>query len=86
MDGIRIAYAPAPDYALRRMYRDGNEEPAGEPATFEEGWAAGQCAVYRGREHAYALYRGERRIARFGFNRLMPRATGSNLDALAGVL
>jgi len=86
VDRIRIAHAPAPDYALRRVYRDGTEEPAGEPATFEEGWVAGQGAVHRDREHAYALYRGERRIARFGFNRLMPRATGSNLDALAGVL
>ncbi len=86
MDRIRIAHAPAPDYALRRVYRDGTEEAVGEHPNFGDGWSAGQRAVHRDREHAYALYRGEQRIARFGFNRLMPRATAGNLDALAGVL
>ncbi len=86
MDGIRIAYAPAPDYALRRVQYDGSGQPAGAYPDFAVGWAAGQRAVHEDRAAAFALYRGERRVARFGFNRLLPRATAGNLDALAGVL
>ena len=86
MDRIRIAHAPAPDYALRRVHRDGNEEPAGEPATFEEGWAAVLRPIPAEQNATFGLYRGERRVARFGFNRLLPRATAGNLDALAGAL
>ena len=82
MDGIRIAHAPAPDYALRRVHPGGNEEPAGAYPDFAAGWAAGQRAVHADRGAAFALYRGEHRI---GFNRLMTRATGSNLDALAAI-
>lgn len=85
MDGIRIAHAPAPDYALRRVHPDGTEEPAGAYPDFDAGWAAGQRAVHADRGAAFALYRGERRIARFGFNRLMPRAAAGNLDALAAI-
>jgi hypothetical protein len=85
VDGTRIAHAPAPDYALRRVHADGSEESAGAFPTFGEGWAAGQQAVHADRD-AFALYRGERRIARFGFNRIAPRATAGNLDALAGAL
>ena len=86
MDRIRIAHAPAPDYALRRVHPDGSEQPAGAYPDFAEGWAAGQRAVHADRGATFALYRGGRRIARFGFNRLMPRAAAGNLDALAGVL
>ena len=86
MDGIRIAHAPAPDYALRRVNPDGTEKPAGPYPGFAAGWDAGQRAVHRDRSAALALSRGERRIARFGFNRLMPRAAAGNVDALAGVL
>ena len=65
MDETRIAHAPAPDYALRRVNPDGTEEPAGPYPGFAAGWAAGQRAVRRDRSAAFALYRGERRGARF---------------------
>ena len=86
MDGIRIAHAPAPDYALRRVHPGGNEEPAGIYASFAAGWAAGQQAVHADRSAAFALYRNDRRMARFGFNRIAPRAAAGDLDALAGAL
>jgi len=73
-------------FALRRVHPDGSEEPAGAFPDFAAGWAAGQRAVHEDRDSAFALYRGEQRIARFGFNRVMPRAAAGNLDALAGVL
>ena len=73
-------------FALRRVHPDGTEEAVSEHPTFEEGWVAGQRAVHEDRDSAFALYRGEQRIARFGFNRVMPRAAAGNLDALAGVL
>lgn len=85
MDRMRIAHAPAPDYALRRVHTDGNEEPAGAFPGFAAGWAAGQRAVHADRDAAFALYRAGRRIARFGFNSLMPRAAAGNLDALAAL-
>ncbi len=53
-------------FALRRVHPDGNEEPAGAYPDFAEGWVAGQRAVYADQSAAFALYRGERRIARFG--------------------
>ncbi len=85
MDRIRIAQAPAPDYALRRVHPDGKEEPAGAYPDFGAGWAAGQRAAHADRGAAFALYRDERRIARFGFNRLVPRAAAGNLDALVAI-
>lgn len=72
-------------FALRRVHPDGSEEPAGAFAIFSAGWAAGQRAVQADRGAAFALYRGERRIVRFGFNPLMPRAAANNLDALAAI-
>jgi hypothetical protein len=33
----------------------------------------------------FALYRGGRRMVRFGFNRLSPRATAGDVDALAAI-
>lgn len=62
-------------YALVRAYPDGREEPVSEHPSFEEGWAEGQAAVHRERQHAFALYRGARRVARFGFNRIAVRST-----------
>ncbi len=85
MDRIRIAHAPAPDYALRRVHQDGTEEAVSEHTTFADGWSAGQRAVYEDRDHAYAPYRGRTRIARF-CHRLMSRPAGGNLDALAAML
>ena len=77
MDRTRIAHAPAPDHALRRMHHDGSEEPAGKYPDFAAASADGQRAVHEDR--------GGRRIARFGFNRLVPRAAAGNLDALATI-
>ena len=66
--------APRAPYVLRRVRSDGTEEPVGEHPTFEAGWSAGTHAVtVEDREHAYALYHGDRRVARFGFGRLMVR-------------
>ena len=72
-------------FALRRVHPGGNEEPAGAFPTFAAGWAAGQRAVHADRGAAFALYRGGRRVARFGFNRIAPRAAAGNLDALAAL-
>ncbi len=85
MDRMRIAHAPAPDYALRRVHPDGSEQPAGAYPDFAAGWAAGQRAVHAEQRAAFALYRDERRIARFGFNRPMPGAAAGALDALAAI-
>jgi hypothetical protein len=66
--------APRAPYVLRRARSDGTEEPIDEYPTFEAGWRAGTRAVtVEDREHAYALYHGDRRVARFGFRRLMVR-------------
>ncbi len=72
-------------FTLRRVHPGGNEEPAGTYPSFAAGWAAGQRAVHADRGAAFALYRGKRRIARFVFNRLMPRAAAGNLDALTAI-
>ena len=61
---------PAREHVLVRVHADGTEEPVSKHPSFEEGWSAGQEAVHADREGAYALYRGRRRIARFGFNRI----------------
>jgi hypothetical protein len=71
-------------YALHRVYADGGEEPVSDHPTFGDGWSAGQRAVHEDRENAYALYRGQRRLARFGSGRLMPRAGTDHLSALLG--
>ena len=81
MDTRRIAQVPAP-YTLKRVLQDGTQEQISEHPDFGEGWSAGQHAVHADREAAFALYRGERRIARFCFHRLTPRPATANLDAL----
>jgi len=73
-------------YALRRVYADGGEEPVSDHATFGDGWSAGQRAVHEDREAAYALYRGNRRLARFGSGRLMQSAAAGHLSALLGAV
>ena len=37
-------------------------------------------------EHAYALYRGGRRVARFGFGRLVVRFDAERLPAVLGLV
>ncbi len=72
-------------FAPRSVHPDGNEQAVGAYPDFAEGWVAGQRAVYADQSAAFALCWGERRVARFGFDRLMPRAAEGNLDVLAGV-
>lgn len=69
-------------FVLMRVSPDATEEPVSEHPNFTEGWEAGQSAVHRDRDHAYALYRGRTRVAKFGHARSTPRVSVSNLDAL----
>jgi len=55
---------------LVRVHADGREEPVSDHPSFEDGWQAGTSAVHADKDAAFALYRGRRRIARFGFNRI----------------
>jgi hypothetical protein len=66
------------------VYADGGEEPISEHTTFGDGWNAGQCAVHEDREAAYALYRGDRRLARFGSARLLTQGAGAHLPVILG--
>ena len=65
--------APARPFTLFRVDQEGNEEQVSQHPSFAEGWAAGQHAVHADRQGAFALYRGGRRVARFGFNRIAVR-------------
>ncbi len=76
MSGTTLAHA------LYRVHPDGTTEPVSEHPDFGEGWEAGTAAVHADRDHAYALYRGRTRVARFGHARSTPRVSVSNLDAL----
>ena len=60
-------------FTLFRVDQEGTEKQVSTHPTFENGWAAGQHAVHADREGAFALYRGGRRVARFGFNRIAVR-------------
>jgi hypothetical protein len=72
-------------YALRRVHPDGTQETVSEHRTFGEGWSAGQRAVHEVRDHAYALYRGDRRLAGFGSSRLLPRADVEPPPTILGI-
>jgi len=55
--------------------------------TLRAGFSAGQDAVHADAEHAdaehaYALYQGERRVARFAFSRIMQTADDTLLAGL----
>ena len=50
--------------------------------TLRAGFSAGQDAVHADTEHAYALYQGERRVARFAFSRIMQTADDTLLAGL----
>ena len=71
-------------YALRRVYTDGAGAPLREHPTFGDGWSAGQHAVHEDRENAYALYRGQRSLARFGSARLLTQGAGEHLPVILG--
>lgn len=69
-------------YALHRIREDGATEPVAAYPTFEEGWSEGQRAVHADRDHAYRLALDGQTVAKFGYARLSPRLSVSNLDAL----
>lgn len=69
-------------HELRRVHADGSTEPVSEHPDFAQGWEAGQSAVHADRDHAYALYRGRTRVAKFGHANARARVSVSNLDAL----
>jgi hypothetical protein len=67
-------------FTLFRVNPEGTQEEVGKHPSFEDGWSAGQAAVAEDRESAFSLYRGSRRVARFGHSRLMPRRSADTLD------
>ncbi len=69
-------------YVLRRVHPDGTTEPVSEHPDFGEGWAAGQSAVHRDREHAYRLVARGQTVARFAHARARSRQGDAILDAL----
>lgn len=52
-------------HALYRVQSDGTTEPVSTHPDFPSGWSAGTSAVHNDRDHAYLLYRGRTRVARF---------------------
>ena len=70
-------------HELRRVHADGSTEPVSTHPDFGEGWSAGTSAVHADRDHAYALYRGRTRVARFAHARASTRQPASNVEALA---
>ena len=72
-------------FALMRVHPDGTTEPVSEHPDFGEGWSAGTAAVHADRDHAYALYRGRTRVARFAHARARSRQPASDFDALASI-
>lgn len=73
-------------YALRRVHPEDDGETVSEHPTFGEGRSAGQRAVHGDRDHAYALYRGERRLAGFGSGCLLPRPDAGRPPAVLGTV
>lgn len=75
------AFAP---FTLVRVDQEGTEEPVSTHPTFEGGWQAGTSAVHEDRQGAYSLYApGGRRVAKFGHQRLTPRASAMAWELLS---
>ncbi len=72
-------------HELRRVHADGSTEPVSEHADFGEGWAAGQSAVHRDREHAYRLVARGQTVARFAHTRARSRQGDAILDRLVSI-
>jgi len=81
VDSIKSS-ASAQPYALVRINPDGIDEAVSKHPSFEEGWSAGQSAVAEDRASAFSLYRGSRRVARFGHSRLQARVEGFDWSVL----
>ena len=70
-------------HVLFRVKQDGSSEQVSKHPSFEEGWQAGQRVVHENKQDAYSLYRGDRRVARFGHSRLHPRAQSIDWSVLS---
>jgi hypothetical protein len=71
-------------HTLYLIRRDGTREPVSTHKSLSEGFSAGQAAVHADVENAYALYQGDRRLARFGFSRLQAKLA-KDPQAFAGL-
>jgi hypothetical protein len=86
VDTKRIAPS-ALHFTLYRVSPDGSTALVSEHPDFGSGWSAGTRVVtVEDRENAYALYRGKRRVARFGHNRLMPKYNAERAVMMLGIL
>jgi hypothetical protein len=81
VDTKRIAPRALP-FTLYRVEPDESMTLVSKHPAFGDGWSAGTAAVHADRDYAYALYAGNRRVARFGYSRVTPRLSAANLDAL----
>ena len=72
-------------FILVRVNPNGTERQASKHPDFGSGWSAGQRAVHEDREHAYTLYRGGRRVAKFAHARLQPRRPAGAMEWVAGL-
>jgi hypothetical protein len=69
-------------YTLYRL-EGADQVEVGAFGSLAEAFSAGQDAVYADKVHAYVAYRGETRVARFAFSRIMRAAEASpGLEAL----
>ena len=67
-------------YVLCRVNPDETEETVSEHLTFEEGWQAGTRVVtVLDKCGAYSLYTHGRRVAKFGYSRLMSSRDATNV-------
>jgi hypothetical protein len=79
--------APRAPCILYRVHPDGTEEPVSEHPDFESGWKAGTHVVtVEDKENAYSLHARGRRVARFGYSRLMPELGAGRLSTMVGTL
>ncbi len=86
VDTKRIAPSALP-FTLYRVNPDQGMELVSEHPEFGSGWRAGTRAVtVEDRENAYSLYRGQRRVAKFGHSRLMPRINAERASEMLGML
>jgi hypothetical protein len=77
---MKKSSASCAPFTLVRVNANGTDEPVSKHPSFEEGWSAGQSAVHEDCASAFSLYRGDRRVAKFGHSRLMPRRSADTLD------
>jgi hypothetical protein len=74
VDTKRIAPRALP-FTLYRVEPDESMTLVSKHPAFGDGWSAGTAAVHADRDYAYALYAGNRRVARFLGTLGSPRAS-----------